>query len=567
MKTLKLFKDLINSNYLDGYLVPKNDEYFNEYSNPNRLFSISNFSGSAGIAMIFKKKSYLFVDGRYKIQAEKESGRNFDILEISKKDPKYILKSFTNKINLGIDPKLFTNFYLKKNIAPYCNIIPIRENLVDKIIQKKINYVSKPFYTLNKKISGENKNNKITRLIKNLKKKKIDNIFISAPENVAWLLNIRGFDNPNSPIPNCQLILNQKREIYLLTDKEKFKKIKNQKSYKNIKLFNTNELLKILLNLKGKSISIDRSTCSSFNEQIISKLFLIKSNIDPCYRFKSIKNKTEIKNMIKAHIEDGIALTKFIYWIKKNHKQLDELYIKKKINFFRNKNKNYLFPSFSPIIGSGPNGAIVHYNVNKNTNRKIRNDDLLLFDTGGQYKFGTTDVTRTICFKKPSKEIKNVFTRVLKGHISVALANLNKFKTGKLLDKIARKYLNEINLDYEHGTGHGVGHFLNVHEGPQSLSKYNIVPLEEGMILSNEPGYYKKNKYGIRIENLLVILKNKNKKFFKNLTLVPIDFDLINFKLLNNNENIYLKSYHKYIYKNLSLYLNKKERIWLKSLI
>ena len=190
-----------------------------------------------------------------------------------------------------------------------------------------------------------------------------------------------------------------------------------------------------------------------------------------------------------------------------------------------------------------------------------------MFDTGGQYKFGTTDVTRTICFKKPSKEIKNVFTRVLKGHISVALADLNKLKNGKLLDKIARKYLNEVNLDYEHGTGHGVGHFLNVHEGPQSLSKYNIVPLEEGMILSNEPGFYKKNKYGIRIENLLVILKNKNKKFFKNLTLVPIDFDLINFQLLDNNEKIYLKNYHKDIYQNLSPYLNKNERIWLKSLI
>ena len=169
--------------------------------------------------------------------------------------------------------------------------------------------------------------------------------------------------------------------------------------------------------------------------------------------------------------------------------------------------------------------------------------------------------------KKPSKEIKNVFTRVLKGHISVALADLNKLKNGKLLDKIARKYLNEVNLDYEHGTGHGVGHFLNVHEGPQSLSKYNIVPLEEGMILSNEPGFYKKNKYGIRIENLLVILKNKNKKFFKNLTLVPIDFDLINFQLLDNNEKIYLKNYHKDIYQNLSPYLNKNERIWLKSLI
>ena len=445
--------------------------------------------------------------------------------------------------------------------------MPIKENLVDKIIQKKRGNRYKPFYILNEKSSGENKDKKIDRLIKYLKSKKIDNMFISAPENVAWLLNIRGHDNPNSPIPNCQLILNQKKEIYLLTEENKFKKIRNQKSYKNIKLFNTNDLLMILLNLKGKSFLIDQSTCSSFNEQIISKLFSIKYNIDPCYKFKSIKNKTEIKNMVNAHIEDGIALTKFIYWIKKNRKQLDELYIKNKINFFRRKNKNYLFPSFSPIIGSGPNGAIIHYDVNKITNRKIKKKDLLLFDTGGQYKFGTTDVTRTICFDKPSENIKDIYTRVLKGHISVALANLKKFKTGNLLDKIARKSLNEINLDYAHGTGHGVGHFLNVHEGPQSLSKYNTELLEEGMILSNEPGFYKKNKYGIRIENLLVILKYKNKKFFKNLTLVPIDIDLINFKLLKNIEKTYLKNYHQDVYKNLSFYLNKNERIWLKSLI
>ena len=238
--------------------------------------------------------------------------------------------------------------------------------------------------------------------------------------------------------------MNQKREIYLLTDKKKFKKIKNQKNYENIKLFNTNELLKILLNLKGKSISIDRSTCSSFNEQIISKLFFIKSNIDPCYKFKSIKNKTEINNMIKAHIEDGIALTKFIYWIKNNRKQLDELNVKKKINFFRNKNKNYLFPSFSPIIGSGPNGAIVHYRAIAGEDRQLRADDILLLDSGAHYECGTTHITRTITTGMPPDGTKTAFTHVLRAHIRLAETKFPESTMGQQLDAIAR--------DHEHVT-------------------------------------------------------------------------------------------------------------------
>ena len=215
--------------------------------------------------------------------------------------------------------------------------------------------------------------------------------------------------------------------------------------------------------------------------------------------------------MEKAHIEDGIALTKFLYWIKnKKNNGLDELGAEKKLEKFRKKRKNFLYPSFNTIAGSGPNGAIIHYRANKKTNRKIKSKDIFLCDSGGQYKYGTTDVTRTICFAKPNDRIKNIFTRVLKGHIAVAMAELNKLNTGYKLDKKARHWLNKINLDYGHGTGHGVGYFLNVHEGPQAISKYNNIKLQNGMILSNEPGYYEKNKFGIRIENLVYIKKTKN---------------------------------------------------------
>ena len=283
---------------------------------------------------------------------------------------------------------------------------------------------------------------------------------------------------------------------------------------------------------------------------------------------KSIKNKSEIKHTIDTHIKDGLALTRFIYWIKNvNKKKITEIEAKNKLEKFRRLNKDYLFPSFDTIAGTGSNGAKIHYRVSKKSNKIIKKNDIFLCDSGGQYNFGTTDVTRTICFSKQKKSIKNIFTNVLKGHIAVAQTDLNKIYTGKKIDLRARKFLVKNGLDYAHGTGHGVGFFLNVHEGPQSISKYNSIKLSEGMILSNEPGYYKKGHYGIRIENLLYIKKNKKNLKFENLTLAPIETDLINYNLLSKSERNYLFNYHLNIYSKYYKFLNKKERSWLASLI
>ena len=339
-------------------------------------------------------------------------------------------------------------------------------------------------------------------------------------------------------------------------------------NYKKIKFCEFKEFVNVVKSLKGKNFSIDKNSCSVFNKSIILSKFNILNEIDPCYELKAIKNKTEIKNMVDAHIADGAALTKFLYWIKsKKSFNLTEIKAEKKLENFRKKNKNFLYPSFNTIAGTGPNGAIIHYRANKNSNRKINKKDIFLCDSGGQYNYGTTDVTRTLCFSKPSSKIKNIFTRVLKGHISVFNTNLNKINTGEKIDKRARFFLNKIGLDYGHGTGHGVGHFLNVHEGPQSISKYNNEKILPGMILSNEPGYYEKKKFGIRIENLVYVKENKNKKFFKNLTLAPIDTDLINFNMLNISEKKYLFNYHLDIYGKISKFLNSKEKKWLLSLI
>ena len=568
-KKINKLRNLIKLNNIDGYIVPKNDEFFSEYAFPNRLKTISNFSGSAGLAIILKDKNFLFVDGRYTLQSKIESGNNFKITEIPKLLPHDLLRKYKKELFLGFDPKLFTNNSLKKSFKDSCNLFPINQNLIDLIDTKKIyDHRKEPFYILDDKVVGESVNSKINKLILNLKKNKIDNIFISAPENVAWLLNLRGKDNPYSPIPNCQIILTKNKKIYFFSSKNKIVKIKNQYPYKNFNFSDFNEFTSLINELTGKYFSIDSSTCSVFNETIIKSKFNCKSSVDPCYEMKAIKNQTEIKNMVKTHIYDGAALTKFIYWIKNNKKfNFTEIDAEKKLEKFRKQNINYLYPSFNTIAGSGPNSAIIHYRANKLSQRKIKKNDIFLCDSGGQYKYGTTDVTRTLCFNKPPKRIKDIFTRVLKGHIAVANTNLNKKKTGKIIDKSARYYLNKINLDYAHGTGHGVGFFLNVHEGPQAISKYNEVPLKPGMILSNEPGYYRENEFGIRIENLVYIKKYKNKNLFKNLTLAPIDIDLVNFKLLNKEEKNYLSKYHLEVYSKISKFLDSKEKKWLLNLI
>ena len=562
-KKIKKLINKFNEYNIDGYIVPKNDEFFSEYAAIDRLKIISNFSGSAGLAVILKKKNYLFVDGRYTIQAQLQSGKQFKIIEIHKLLPCQILKNLT----LGFDPKLHTKRQLLGYFGKSLILKQINNNLIDQINKKKTIKIKKIF-SLSGKIAGESFKSKIKKIKNILKFYKADYLFISAPENVAWTLNIRGNDNPNSPIPNCRLIIGIKNEIFLITQKEKASKIISEKKLSKKQIVDQNKFQNLINNLKGKKFIIDPLSCSILNEKIIKSKFKILNIGDPCYNLKSIKNSSEIKHMINAHIQDGVALTKFIYWIKKiNKKKITEIQSQNKLEKFRKQNKSYLFPSFNTIAGAGSNGAIVHYRATNKSNKTIKKNEIFLCDSGGQYKYGTTDVTRTICFSDQKKSIKNIFTKVLKGHIAVATSNLKKFNTGKKVDIRARKFLKKDGLDYAHGTGHGVGFFSNVHEGPQSITKINNVKLKEGMIVSNEPGYYKKGEYGIRIENLVFIKKIKNNLCFENLTLAPIEKDLINFKLLTNNEKNYLFKYHLNVYSKISKFLNTNEKKWLASLI
>jgi len=548
---------------IDGYVIPKNDDYFTEYSKLNRLEVISNFSGSAGLAIILKNKNYLFTDGRYTIQSKIESGKNFKIYGFEK----LINCSLFKNLKLGIDPKLFTHTQIKNYFLKHNKIKYVEKNLIDEIKKQK-EHTSIPFFSLDKNIVGESINSKLNKITKYLKKNKCDYIFISAPENVAWTLNIRGGDGPNSPIPNSRLIVSKSKKILLISNLKKCKQLLKNKIIKKDEFLDVHTLPSKILHLKGKNFIVDDKSCSIFYENLIKSKFKIIKREDPIYLLKAIKNKTEIKNMINAHILDGVALTKFLFWIKKiNKKKITEVEAAKKLENFRKLNKNFLYPSFDTIAGSGENGAIVHYRAKKEKCRTINRNDILLCDSGGQYKYGTTDVTRTICFSKQKHSIKNIFTKVLKGHIAVATTDINKDDTGKKIDKRARKFLNKSNLDYAHGTGHGVGFFLNVHEGPQSITKINTVKIREGMILSNEPGYYKTNEYGIRIENLVYVKKIKKNLSFQNLTMAPIEKDLINFDLLTIDEKNYLFKYHLEVYSRISKYLNPNERSWLATFI
>jgi Xaa-Pro aminopeptidase len=565
MNKINQLINILNKQNCDAYLIPKNDEYFGEYvpENKDRLKFISGFTGSTGLALILKNKSYLFVDGRYTLQAKKEIHKDFKVCEIPKIKPHYILKNLNKEITLGFDPKLFTSNTLKNIISnSLIKIKPINNNLIDAIWKNKIKVNNNKFYILEEKYHGENYLNKISKVSKFLKLKDIHYLLTTAVENISWLLNIRGSDASSSPLTNGKILFNKNGKIIFFTN---IKKITPQikKSFGKKVIFIKEELfVNYLRKIKNSKILIDKKTCNFYYEKNIHSSNKLVDLEDPIYLLKAIKNKTEISNTKIAHLFDGIALTKFIFWLKNNYRKtkITEVYAQNKLENYKKQNKNYLYPSFNTISGFGGNGAIVHYRSNNKTNKAIKGNNLYLLDSGSQYFYGTTDVTRTIAIGNLSNFQKKIYSNVLKGHIAVASYKLKKSTLGKHIDKVARVPLLKLGYNYSHGTGHGVGYFLNVHEGPQGLSPFNNHKILPGMILSNEPGFYKENNFGIRIENLIYCKKiNNNHSKFINLTMVPIDKDCINNKLFNKNEINWINNYHQKIFYILKPFMNDTE--------
>ena len=541
---LSNLRTLIKDNHLDGFLIPSNDEFQSEYipDHSNRLNFISGFTGSNGIALITLQEAIFFTDGRYLYQSEQELPRDFNIQNIANI---YDNKFLNGKI--GYDPKLHLHLNIKK--YKNCTLIAC-DNLVDKIWHNKPHQKESSVFEYSIKYSGESSESKCQELQKHLENNNIDALIITDPSNICWLLNIRGNDIEYNPILLSYAIFYQNGNL------DVFSNFKDHIPLKNF----SNQLEK----LKDKKIQIDPNSASIWiMDQLNHKIL----DDDPCTLAKACKNNIEISRAKQTHIHDGVALCKLLYWIEKNYKKeaISEITIADKILELRSISPNFLYPSFSTIAGFAQHGSIIHYKATDTTNKIISNDGLLLIDSGGQYLGGTTDITRTILIGKSTNQQKLDFTLVLKGHIALATAEFPINTRGMDLDILARQFLYQHGKDYAHGTGHGVGNCLNVHEGPQRISKMCTQSLKEGMIISNEPGYYKNGEYGIRIENLVLVKKLKNNYLgLETISLAPIDKKLIMKKLLTNPEIKWLNSYHKKIYLKISPYLTKQEQIWLK---
>jgi len=563
MNKINKLKSFFLKHNIDGYIVPKNDNYFNEFVNPNndRLKYISNFSGSFGYALILKNKNYLFVDGRYLIQANIESSKNYTILEIAKNP----ISNFIKKLNvrIGFDPSLFKYLWIKKNNNK--NLIPIEENLIDQIWKRNKNKINKAFI-LSENFHGEHYKSKISKVKKILKINEKKTYFVQSNENICWLLNIRGKDTDFAPILNSTALITNK-QIFVFCEISKISSTIKKFYGKKINFLHTKKLAEKLFKLKNSVIAVDSNTSYKIIDFLKKNHLKFKFQTDPIFSLKSQKNSTEILNSKLCHIYDGVAVTKFICWLKnqKNLTKINEMYAETRLEQYRKRNSSYLFPSFKTISGFGKNGAIIHYRASKQSNLAFANNNLYLIDSGGQYKEGTTDITRTISFGKPSSFQKKIYTKVLQGHIAVHEFKIKQKTTGKEIDYVARKNLKKINLDYNHGTGHGVGQFLNVHENPPSISKLSNQHFYQGQIVSNEPGFYKQNEFGIRIENLIYVERINSKYKFCNLTLVPYEKKLINKKLLNAREINYINNYHRTVFDSLKAFMNKDELAFLET--
>ena len=577
IEKIKLIQNYLIQNKLDGFIQPRADSYLGEYvpKYDARLEWISGFTGSAGVILILRKQAILFVDSRYTIQAKNET-KNTGIkviLSAQQSLEKYILLNAKKFKEISYDPWLHSYSYIKNilnlSIKYKVNFKPLKANPIDIFWSNDRNISPNSDINVHPlKYAGISANKKIKNLCMYLKKLNTEAYIINQPDSLAWLLNIRGLDLKHTPIILSRAIIFKNGTIYLFIDSSRIdKKIKNHFN-NNIKIYPEKNIISEIIKISKKKSKIlaDPDSVSYALIQFIKdkKNTLIETKC-PIEKMKAIKNTIEIKGTFSAHLKDGVALSKFLYWIHKSKiTNNSELLASNTIDNLRSKQPNFICTSFETISGFAANGAIVHYRVTKKSNKKFSNNNLFLCDSGGQYLEGTTDVTRTVAIGKPTKNMKHHFTIVLKGHIALASAIFPYGTTGNDLDLLARLPLWKNNMNYGHGTGHGVGSCLSVHEGPHRISKGSFIPLEPGMITSNEPGFYLTNKYGIRIENLMLVKKNKNMLAFETLTLAPIDINLVNYNLLTKEEINWLNNYHNKVFKNISSKLDKQNKNWLK---
>jgi Xaa-Pro aminopeptidase len=569
---------------LDGFFVPMADEYQSEYvpASAQRIEFLSGFTGSAGFIIVLKDKAAFFTDGRYTLQASQQVPTNlFAVHDMAEKSPsEWLAENVRPGTKIGFDPWLHTADgidRLKKAAAKTdARLVPVEQNPVDAIWDDRPAPPAEPVQAHEVAYAGKSSANKRAAIAAELKKNNLAAAVITDPASIAWLLNVRGNDVPNTPLPLSFGIIRDDGKVKWFVDPRKPAKDLDKHLGPDVEICDPRLLPDALDRLarETKPIRIDPAESAFWIvERLRTAGARLDTGDDPCVLPKACKNSVEIEGMKAAHRRDGAALTSFLAWLEteiSGGTVLTEMAVEEKLAEFRGANNLYRGPSFNTIAGSGPNGAIVHYRATKASDRKLGSGELFLLDSGGQYLDGTTDVTRTIAIGKPSAEMRDRFTRVLKGHIALAAIRFPEGTTGSELDALARQYLWAAGLDYGHGTGHGVGSYLGVHEGPQGISRRNRVPLKPGMVVSNEPGYYKAGAYGIRIENLQVVNEvvgqaggERKMLGFETLTLVPIDRNVIDIGMLTDEECAWLNNYHARVRESLRPMLDETSARWL----
>ena len=561
----------------DALLVPREDMFSGEEvpKSEERLKYITNFTGSAGFAIIVSNenlKSAIFSDGRYQLQLKKQvDTKFFDVFNGGINEIGNFLKDNEKYLKIiAFDPWLLTSIKhetLSKILKSTPLILKATEkNLIDEIWKKRPTETQKSIFQLPIKRTGENFLSKINRLKKVITNIGGDYYVLFNPAGLSWLLNIRCRDLEYTPVSRSFCIISSEGEVFIFSDNSTFEII--TKNHSKIHLLQINELTSFLKKLKNKNFLIDPVFLPLQIKYLILNMRLNIQTIScPIEEFKSVKNSNELNGFKVSHLKDGLAFLKLFFWLEKNlsSQHLTEITISKKLYEFRSLEETFICESFATISAFKDNGAIIHYKADKSSDKKIDKDGLYLIDSGAHYLEGTTDTTRTIKIGKVSEEMINNYTLVLKGHIAIATAIFPKNTKGREIDSLARKALWSEGKDYAHGTGHGVGCLLSVHEGPISISKHSKYDIKQGMVISNEPGYYKDGEYGIRIENLEVVskkyLKNsENFLYFENLTRVPFELELINKEILTIDEINWINLYHEKVYRELANLITPDDR-------
>jgi len=568
---------------LDGFVVPRADRQQNEYlpASEERLAWLTGFTGSAGAAIVLANRAVLFVDGRYTVQAAMQvDGGIFALDNLVDRPPdQWLDQNLKSGDRIGYDPWLHTVEGVERLKKACANaggsLLPVDNNPIDALWTNRPAPPSAAVVLRDVKFAGESAAEKLKRARIELAKLRADALVVSDPQNVAWTFNIRGSDVAHTPLTLAFALVPKEGRPALYVEGGRLDNAARRALEDIADLRAPGKLSGDLAALKGKTVLLDQASAAEALTRLIDEAGGKPRRVaDPITLMKAAKNRVEIEGTRAAHVRDGAAVARFLAWFDREAPdgKLTEIAAVEALESFRRDTGRLKDISFPTIAGSGPNGAIVHYRVTRASDRRIGANELFLIDSGAQYEDGTTDITRTVIVGTPSEEMRDRFTRVLKGHIAIATAVFPAGTSGAQLDPLARLALWQAGLDFDHGTGHGVGSYLSVHEGPARISKLGTVALKRGMILSNEPGYYKTGAYGIRIENLVLVTAapepagaEKPLNAFETLTLAPVDRRLIDTRMLTAKERIWVDAYHDRVRETISPLVDAATRAWLEA--